>query len=141
MKITKRQLRRSKTIQEKTKMKISKRQLKRIIKEEKQKLLKEQWNNAEPLSPLVQFAQAWAGLGGAVSSQILDLSNAHIEGRIEDAAYEMNPNALDLAFQRLQQPLSALSRDGDENAAELMDALEAAAEIFAEGDEEIADDR
>ena len=121
-------------------MKITKRQLKRIIKEEKQKLLKENWNSAEPMSPLVAFAQAWAGLGGAVSSQILDLSNAHIEGRIEDAAYEMNPNALDLAFQRLQRPLSALSREGSEEAAELMDALEAAAEIFAEGDAEIERD-
>ena len=118
-------------------MKITKKQLKRIVKEEKQRLLKEQWNSAEPLSPLVQFAQAWAGLGGAVSSQILDLSNAHIEGRVEDAVYEMNPNALDVALERLRLPLRALSRDGDENAAELMDALEAAAEIFAEGDAEV----
>ena len=78
------------------------------------------------------------GLGDAVSSQNIDLSNAHIEGRIEDAVYEMNPNALDVAFRRLQQPLSALSREGSEDAAELMDAMEAAAEIFAEGDEEIA---
>ena len=122
------------------KMRITKRQLKRIIKEEKQRLLNEQWGSVEPLSPLVGFAQAWAGLGAAVSSQILDLSNAHIEGRIEDAAYEMNPNALDLAFERLQRPLAALSRDGDENAAELMDALEAAAEIFAEGDAEVERD-
>jgi hypothetical protein len=118
-------------------MKITKRQLRRIIKEEKQKLLKEQWSTAEPLSPLVQFAQAWAGLGAAVSSQILDLSNAHIESRVEDAAYEMNPNALDIAFERLQRPLSELSREGSEDAAELMDALEAAAEIFAEGDAEV----
>ena len=121
-------------------MKITKRQLKRIIKEEKQKLLKENWNSTEPLSPLVQFAQAWAGLGGAVSSQILDLSNAHIEGRIEDAVYEMNPNALDVAFERLQRPLSALSREGSEDASELMDALETAAEIFAEGDAEVERD-
>ena len=119
-------------------MKISKRQLRRIIKEEKQKLLNERWDSADPLSPLVQFASAWMGLGDAVSSQIIDLSNAHIEGRIEDAVYEMNPNALDVAFGRLQQPLSALSREGSEDAAELMDAMEAAAEIFAEGDEEIA---
>jgi len=118
-------------------MKTSKRQLRRIIKEEKQKLLREGWNSAEPLSPLVAFSQAWMGLGDAVASQILDLSNAHIEGRIEDAVYEMNPNALDLAFQRLQRPLSALSRDGSEDAAELMDAMEAAAEIFAEGDAEV----
>ena len=61
-------------------MKITKRQLKRIIKEEKQKLLKENWNNAEAMSPIVRFAQAWASLGGSVGSQILDLSNAHIEG-------------------------------------------------------------
>jgi len=122
-------------------MKITKRQLKRIIKEEKSKLLKEQYNDIEPLSPLVAFAQAWAGLGSAVSSQVLDLSNAHIEGRIEDAVYEMNPNALDVAFERLQRPLSALSRDGDDNASELMDAMEAAAEIFAEGDAEVNADR
>jgi hypothetical protein len=122
-------------------MKITKRQLKRIIKEEKSKLLKEQYNDTEPLSPLVAFAQAWAGLGSAVSSQVLDLSNAHIEGRIEDAVYEMNPNALDVAFERLQRPLSALSRDGDDNASELMDAMEAAAEIFAEGDAEVNADR
>lgn len=121
-------------------MRITKRQLKRIIKEEKQRLLNEQWGSVEPLSPLIQFTQAWSGLGGAVSSQIVDLSNAHIEGRIEDAVYEMNPNALDLAFERLQRPLSVLARDGDENAAELMDALEAAAEIFAEGDAEVERD-
>ena len=122
-------------------MKVTKRQLRRIIKEEKTKLLKEQYNDTEPLSPLVAFAQAWAGLGSAVSSQVLDLSNAHIEGRIEDAVYEMNPNALDVAFERLQRPLSALSRDGDDNASELMDAMEAAAEIFAEGDAEVNADR
>ena len=121
-------------------MKITKRQLKRIIKEEKSKLLKEQYNDTEPLSPLVQFAQAWASLGDAVSSQILNLSNAHIEGRIEDAVYEMNPNALDLAFEKLQRPLAALARDGDEKAEELMDAMEAAAEIFAEGDDEVESD-
>jgi hypothetical protein len=122
-------------------MKVTKRQLRRIIKEEKTKLLKEQYNDTEPLSPLVQFAQAWASLGGAVSSQILDLSNAHIEARLEDAVYEMNPNALDTAFERLQRPLSALAQEGSEDASELMDALEAAAEIFAEGDAEVASDR
>ena len=121
-------------------MKITKRQLRRIIKEEKAKLLKEGWDSAEPLSPLIKFADAWMGLGNAVSTQIIDLSNAHIEGRIEDAVYEMNPNALTLAFQRLHQPLQGLAQDGDENAAELMDALEAAAEIFAEGDAEVEAD-
>jgi hypothetical protein len=121
-------------------MKITKNQLKRIIKEERQKLLRENWGSQEALSPVVAFAQAWAGLGGAVSSQIIDLSNAHIENRIEDAVYEMNPNALDLAFERLQRPLAALAREGSEEAAELMDALETAAEIFAEGDAEVEAD-
>ena len=63
-----------------------------------------------------------------------------MKGRIEDAVYEMNPNALEIAFQRLQQPLSALARDGSEDAEELMDAMEAAAEIFAEGDAEVERD-
>ena len=121
-------------------MKITKNQLKRIIKEERQKLLRENWGSQEAFSPMVAFAQAWAGLGGAVSSQIIDLSNAHIENRIEDAVYEMNPNALDLAFERLQRPLATLAREGSEEAAELMDALETAAEIFAEGDEEVERD-
>ena len=122
-------------------MKITKRHLRRIIKEEKRRLLKEYGAmGKEALSPLVAFAQAWAGLGNAIQEQMIDLSNAHIEGRLEDAAYEMNPNALDLAFQRLQHPLSVLARDGSENASELMAAMEAAAEIFAEGDEEVERD-
>lgn len=121
-------------------MKITKRQLKRIIKEEKQKLLKERWDSAEPLSPLVAFGDAWMSLGSAVSSQILDLSNAHIEGRIEDAVYEMNPNALDVALRRLQIPLQALAGDGSEEAMDLIDAMEAAAEIFAQGDAEVEAD-
>ena len=122
-------------------MRITKKQLRRIIKEEKQKLLKEYGAaNMEVMSPLVQFAQAYAGLGDAIQSQMIELVNAHIEGRIEDAVYEMNPNALDTAFRKLQQPLSTLSRGGSEDAADLMDAMEAAAEIFAEGDAEVEAD-
>jgi len=53
-------------------MKITKRQLQRLIKEEKRKLLKEQggWD-VETGSPLLDFAQAWAGLGGAVQEQVV----------------------------------------------------------------------
>ncbi len=119
-------------------MRITKKQLRRIIKEEKQKLLKEYGAaNMEVMSPLVAFAQAYSGLGDAIQTQMIDLVNAHIEGRIEDAVYEMNPNALDRAFEKLQQPLSALARDGSEDAADMMDAMEQAAEIFAEGDAEV----
>ena len=122
-------------------MKISKRQLKRIIREEKKNLLKEQWGgNKEALSPLVSFGQAWAGLGGAVSEQILDLVNAHIEGRIEDAVYEMNPNALDVAVDRLGNVLNIMERDGSEDASDMLLALETAQEIFAQGDAEVEAD-
>ena len=123
-------------------MRITKKQLRRIIKEERQKLLKEQFGSmgSEAMSPLVQFGQAYASLGSAVQEQIVDLVNAHIEGRIEDAVYEMNRNALDLAFQRLQRPLSALARAGSEDAEEVMDAMEAASEIFAQGDAEVEAD-
>ena len=119
-------------------MRITKRQLRRIIKEEKAKLLKEYGGmSSEVMSPLVQFGQAYSSLGSAVQEQIVELVNAHIEGRVEDAVYEMNPNALDMAFQRLQRPLSALARAGSEDAEEVMDAMEAAAEIFAEGEAEV----
>ena len=123
-------------------MRITKKQLRRIIKEERQKLLKEQFGamDKEALSPLIVFAQAYSGLGDAIQSQLIDLVNAHIEGRVEDAVYEMNRNALDRAFQRLQRPLSALAREGSDDAMDMMDAMEAAAEIFAQGDAEVEAD-
>ncbi len=123
-------------------MRITKKQLRRIIKEERQKLLKEQFGamDKEAMSPLIVFAQAYSGLGDAIQSQLIDLVNAHIEGRVEDAVYEMNRNALDRAFQRLQRPLSALAREGSDDAMDMMDAMEAAAEIFAQGEAEVEAD-
>ena len=123
-------------------MRITKKQLRRIIKEERQKLLKEQFGamDKEAMSPLIVFAQAYSGLGDAIQSQLIDLVNSHIEGRVEEAAYEMNPNALDRAFQRLQRPLSALAREGSDDAMDMMDAMEAAAEIFAQGEAEVEAD-
>ena len=119
-------------------MKITKKQLKRIIKEERQKLLKEQSAmDKEALSPLVEFAQAYSGLGDIVHSQLIDLVNAHIENRLEDAVYEMSRGALDVSFRRLQRPLSALARAGSEDAMDMMDAMEAAVEIFEQGDAEV----
>ena len=123
-------------------MKITKNQLKRIIREERQKLLKEQFGamNKEAMNPLIAFAQAYAGLGNAIQSQLIDLVNAHIEGRVEDAVYEMNPNALDRALERLNLPLTALAREGSDDAMDMMDALEAADEIFAQGKAEVEAD-
>lgn len=114
-------------------MKITKQRLRQIIKEEVESALRES-ANMESMSPLVTFAQAYAGLGDAIQSQLIDLVNAHIEGRIEDALYEMNPNALDSAFERLERPLSALAEAGSGDATDMLNAMEAAAEIFAQGD-------
>ncbi len=120
-------------------MRITKRQLKRIIKEERQKILKEMWGQtAEPLSPLVAFGQAWAGLGGAIQEQMIDVVNAYVENRVEDV-YEVNPNALDKAIERLSRPLDSLR--GSEEAEEVMAALDWAKGIFDEGDAEVEADR
>jgi len=116
-------------------VRVTKKQLKRIIKEERTKLLKE-WGAAEKesLSPLIQFAQAWAGLGDAVQSQMIDVINGHIENN-EEAVYEINPNALDVAVQRLSRPLDALR--GSVEAEEIMGALDWAEDIFTQGELEV----
>ena len=121
-------------------MKITKRPLRRIIKEERQKLLKEHGAmNESSMSPaqpqastLDAFAHAYLSLGDAVQSQLIELVDAHNDGRLEDGAYELSPEALDLAFQKLQRPLSALAREGSKDAMNMMNAMEAAAEIFAQ---------
>ncbi len=121
-------------------MKITKRQLKRIIKEERQKILNEMWGQtAEPLSPLVEFGQAWAGLGGAIQEQMIDVVNAYIENRVEDV-YEINPNALDKAMERLRRPLNSLGQSNPD-AEEVAEALDWAKGIFDEGDAEVEADR
>ena len=55
-------------------MKVTKRQLRRIIREEKSKLLKEYGAmDKEVMNPTVAFAQAWSGLGDAIQGQMIDL--------------------------------------------------------------------
>lgn len=111
-------------------MRITKKQLRRIINEEKQNLLKEYGYGAqEVMNSTVAFAQAWSGLGGAVQEQIVDLINAHVEGRIEDAAGEINPNAFDLAKERLMYPLRDME---SEDAEELLDMFESVTALYEE---------
>ena len=119
-------------------MKITKKQLKRIIKEEKAKLIKEQWGAPEALSPLVMFAQAWAGLGSAVQSQMVTVVNGWIENNPEDV-YEVNPNALNMAEQRLRNSLNILGQTNPD-AEELLEAIEWAMDIQLQGDEEVERD-
>jgi len=119
-------------------MKITKRQLRRIIKEEKARLLSEMWGNQEVMSPLIEFAQAFAGLGGAVSEQVITIVNGYIENNVE-AVYEINPNALDMAMERLSRPLNNLGQTNPD-AEEVMEALEWAQRIFEQGDAEVEAD-
>ena len=104
-------------------MKITRKQLRRIIKEEKQKLLKEFGAmDKEAMSPLIQFSQAWSGLGDAIQSQMIDLINGFVENR-EDAVYEVNPNAFEQAMRRLQGPLMELGQTNPD-AEEIIEAME-----------------
>ena len=119
-------------------MKITKRQLRRIIKEEKARILSEMWGNQEVMSPLIEFAQAFSGLGGAVSDQVITIVNAYIENNQEDV-YDVNPNALDMAMERLRYPLQTLGQSNPD-AEEVMEALEWAKSIFEQGDAEVEAD-
>ena len=119
-------------------MRITKRQLRRIIKEEKARILNEMWGDQESMSPLIQFAQAFSGLGGAVSEQVVTIVNAYIEND-QGAVYDVNPNALDLALQRLRYPLQDLGQTNPD-AEEVMEALEWAKGIFEQGDAEVEAD-
>lgn len=105
-------------------MKLTTKLLNKIIKEEQQKLVKESFG-MESLNLLVAFGEAWSGLGNAVGEQILELSNAYIEGRMEDVLPNLNPNAIRLADQRLSPALRLLEGDDAETLKETFEkALE-----------------
>tara|TARA_B100000700_G_scaffold184560_1_gene203479 strand:+ start:1165 stop:1503 length:339 start_codon:yes stop_codon:yes gene_type:complete len=110
-------------------VKISKRHLRRIIKEEKAKVLKEQFGMQEALDPLTAFGQAWAGLGSAVQEQIVNVTNAYIQND-KDSAYEINPSALDMAMRRLMPSVNRLEPSTDRD--EFVDALKWAESLFQE---------
>lgn len=127
-------------------MKVTKSQLRRIIQEEVGKDLKRRnvliqeygGLSVEIMSPLIQFAQAFSGLGGAVSEQVITIVNAYIENNQEDV-YDVNPNALDMALDRLRYPLQDLGQTNPD-AEEVMEALEWAKGIFEQGDAEVEAD-
>ena len=127
-------------------MKITKKHLRRIIKEERQKLLKEQWGGSvETGSDLIDFAKAYSSLGNAVQQQVEMLANAYIvQGAHEpdwsEAVYEQNPNAIDMAEQRLSPILKRLAREGNEDAEYLLDMIEEAQKIYRQGDAEVEAD-
>ena len=81
--------------------------------------------NKEVMNPMVAFAQAWSGLGDAIQEQMIDLINAHVEGRLEDAAYEINPNAFDRAAQRLTSPLRMMDGEDADDLKDMMEQVQA----------------
>ena len=126
-------------------MKTTKRQLRRIIKEEKQKLIKEQYGSmVETGSDLIEFAQAYSGLGNAVQEQFSALVSAWTNNPYpdewEEIVYEQNPNAIDMVEQRLTSVLRNLDQDGSEDAGVLLDVIEEAQKIYRQGDDEVAAD-
>ena len=146
MKITKRQL---KKIIKEEKMKITKRQLRKIIREEKSRLVSEQnvWDRGESASALLTFGKAYAGLGAAVQEQTDAIVEAYLAGgaREDDpnqhfleAVYEQNPNAIEAAYNTLRGPLQSL---GGIDASDVIGALDEAMEIIRQGDAEVAADR
>ena len=129
-------------------MKVTKRQLKRIIREEKSRLFNEQnvWARGESASALLSFGRAYAGLGAAVQEQTDAIVEAYLAGGAREydpdqhfleAVYEQNPNAIETAYNALREPLRIL---GDENAGDVLDALEEAMNIIRQGDAEVEAD-
>jgi hypothetical protein len=106
--------------------------------------LSEAWGDGvDPGSDLIYFAKAYAGLGGAVQSQVDAIVAASFSGggldseEFVETVYEQNPNAIQMAYDRLGRVLGAM--DSDE-ALEISEALQAAMEIVEKGNAEVEAD-
>lgn len=114
-------------------MKITKRQLRQIIKEEKTKLLNEQWGDRpETGSDLIEFAKAYGGLGDAVQSQVDEIVAAYNNSapgseEFMEVVYQQNPNAIQMAYDKLGRVLGMME---DDDAIGIQEALQAAMEAF-----------
>ena len=130
-------------------MKIKKSQLRRIIKEEKQKLLKEFGpGGTDGASPLLDFAHAYATLGSAVQEQVEQVVIAHINhgpesDEFQDAVYRQSSAGIQHAMRTLHNPLKALTDNSPGNsdpAYDVKEALSDAISVYDEGDDEMARD-
>ena len=122
-------------------VKVSKRQLKRIIKEEKRKLMTEAFGQfQETEDPVLNFAQNWASLGSAVQDQVLAIALAWQEGGHEpdwsEAVYEQNPAAIEMASRKLVPSLNQMGSAADF----MLGMLEEAMLIYEQGDAEVEAD-
>jgi hypothetical protein len=124
-------------------MKITKTQLKNLIKEELSRVDEMYQSQVESGSELIEFAKAFSSLGSAVQEQVSQLISAYYhlgeesEGFAE-TVYELNPNAIELAFQRMSPALRKLE---DQESDDLLEALERAKYIYMAGHDEVDSDR
>jgi hypothetical protein len=118
-------------------MKITKRQLRRIIKEEKFRLISEA-RNTGGASPLIDFAAAYAGLGAAVQEQLIAVVEAMNQfgensPDFEETVFSQNPNALVMAQDALRSSLTTLAQSNPD-AEDLLLALESAEAVLQEAE-------
>ena len=135
-------------------MKITKRQLRRIIKEEKIRLLKEKWGGIgeeSSGSALIHFAKAYAALGPQVQEQVEAVVSAYF--RIPGSekgflAHEDIMDETDFAAVAKQQNAAALEAallglretnlhglNAEEESLQIDDALEVAINLLRGGEE------
>ena len=129
-------------------MRITKRQLRRIIKEEKTKLLQEKWGgigDESSGSALIHFAKTYASMGpqaqeqmGAITSAYFRLFPAegfvsqeeiYANAEFEDGAMQQNPAAIEAALSALGNT-NLHGLDANEELLQMDDALEVALNLL-----------
>jgi hypothetical protein len=124
-------------------MKLTRKLIRRLVKEETQRVLNEASWSDETGSDLLDFAKSYASLGNAVQEQVDSVVSAYYTHGLEstefqEAVYEQNPAAIEMAIGRMGRAIRYL---GTDEAEDLMSALETAQKIYVEGDEEVALDQ
>ena len=126
-------------------MKIKKSQLRKIIKEEKMKLLNEFGPaGTDGASPLLDFAHAYAKLGSAVQEQVEAVVIAHINHGPEsdqfyDTVFNQSSGGLRQALDALHNPLRALTvNSGSVPAYDVREALNDALNVYDEDEGGVA---
>jgi hypothetical protein len=135
-------------------MKITKKQLKKIIKEEKTRLLKEKWGGMgeeSSGSALIHFAKAYANLGPQVQEQVEAIVSAYfnIPGaesgfmseeelmatpEFEDVAMQQNPAAIETAIKVLEYT-NFSGVDAHQELLQMDDALTVALKLHQRDEE------
>jgi hypothetical protein len=108
--------------------------------------LDEMWGESvETGSALIDFAQAYAGLGSAVQDQVNAVVGAYVNGggpesdQFLEVVYEQNPNAISMAMDKVGRLIQNSHGLGDEGEM-VFEALQAATEIYEQGDTEVEAD-